>query len=105
MYARKVSLSVKSDASSQFFQKVEQELIPLFRKQKGFLDYLIVLSDKGREAYVFSFWENNDDAEKHDRAIFPVLPKLLTGVFDGSVRIHAFGGFAGRFSGEMQAEN
>ena len=35
MYARKVSLCLKSDATSQFMRKVEHEVIPLFRKQGG----------------------------------------------------------------------
>ena len=52
MYARKVSLCLKSEAASQFMRKVEHEVIPLFRKQKGFLDQLILLSDNENVFYV-----------------------------------------------------
>jgi hypothetical protein len=69
MYVRKVSLRLKLESTSQFLQKVEQEVIPLLRKQKGFLDQLILPSDGGQIFYVYSFWENSDDAEKNDSGV------------------------------------
>jgi hypothetical protein len=36
MYARKVSLCLESESVGKFLQKVEHEVIPLFRKQKVF---------------------------------------------------------------------
>jgi hypothetical protein len=47
MYARKDSLCLKSESASQLLHKVEHEVIPLFRKQKGFLDNLII-SENGK---------------------------------------------------------
>ena len=98
MYARKVSLCLKSEAASQFMRKVEHEVIPLFRKQKGFLDQLILLSDKENVFYVYTFWENSEDAEKYDRTTLPALNQLLTAVVDGALRVHAFAGLRGRLS-------
>ena len=98
MYARKVSLCLKSEFVSQFLQKVEHEVIPLFRKQKGFLDQLILLSDSGKIVYVYSFWESDEDAEKYDRTTLPALAQLLTAVIDGALRVHPFGGLRGRLS-------
>ena len=86
MYARKASLCLKSESVSQFIQKVEYEVVPLFRKQKGFLDHLILLSDKRRVFYVYTFWKNGEDAENYDSITFPALSKLLTTVIDGSLR-------------------
>lgn len=96
MYARKVSLCLKSESVSQFLQKVEHEVIPLFRKQKGFLDHLILLSGNGKMFYVYTFWENSEDAETFDCRTLPVLTKLLIGVVDGALRVHTFGGLRGR---------
>ena len=45
MYARKLSLCLKAEFVSQFLKKIEYEVIPLFRKQKGFLDQLIIVPD------------------------------------------------------------
>jgi len=48
--------------------------------------------------YVYTFWENSEDAEKYDRTILPALNKLLTAVVDGTLRVHAFAGLRGRLS-------
>jgi hypothetical protein len=95
MYARKVSLCLKSGSVRQFLQKVEDDVIPLFRKQKGFLDQLILLSDNGEKFYVYTFWENSDGAERYDRTTLPELTQLLAGIADGALRVHPFAGSRG----------
>ena len=35
MFARKVSMHLKNDGAQAFKQKIESEIIPLLRKQKG----------------------------------------------------------------------
>ena len=38
MYARKASLCLKTESASKFLEEIEHEVVPLLRKQKGFLD-------------------------------------------------------------------
>jgi heme-degrading monooxygenase HmoA len=90
MFARKVSLRLKSDAAGQFLQKMENEIIPLLRKQKGFLDELTLMSRTGKEIYAYSFWESSEDAERYDRTTFTEVTSLLTGLTDGAVRVHTY---------------
>jgi len=98
MYARKVALHLNSESPTQFLQKVENAVVPLFRRQRGFLDQLILLSASGKIVYVYSFWENSEDAEQSDCTTLPMLTRLLTGVVDGALRVHPFGGSRGRLS-------
>jgi len=98
MYARKVALCLKAESVSQFLRKVEHEVIPLFRKQQGFLDQLILLSDVEKMFYVYTFWENSEAAETYDCTTLPVLTNLLTEVVDGALRVHRFGGSRGCLS-------
>lgn len=90
MFARKVSVRLKVDAAGPFIQKMEDEIIPLLRKQKGFLDELTLISQSGKEVYAYSFWENSDDAETYDRTTFRDVNSLLTGLIEGTVRIHTY---------------
>jgi hypothetical protein len=90
MFARKVSMRLKTDGAGQFIQKMENEIIPLLRKQKGFLDEITLISQSGKEVYAYSFWENSEDAEKYDRTTFSEITKLLTGVIDGALRVHTY---------------
>ena len=66
MYARKVSLCLKSESTSQFLHEVEHEVVPLLRKQKGFLDQLTLFSLTGKIVYVYTFWEDREHADKYD---------------------------------------
>jgi len=90
MFARKVSVRLKADAAGPFIQKMEDEIIPLLRKQKGFLDEVTLISQSGKEIYAYSFWENSDDAETYERTTFREVTNLLTGLIDGTVRIHTY---------------
>jgi len=98
MYARKVSLCLKSESGSQFLQKIEHDVVPLFRKQQGFLDQLILPSTHGKMFYVYTFWESHEDAEKYDRTTLPALSRLLAAIVDGALRVHPFAGSQGRLS-------
>jgi heme-degrading monooxygenase HmoA len=90
MFARKVSLRLKTDAAGQFIQRMENEIIPLLRKQKGFLDELTLISAGGREIYAYSFWESSEDAEQYDRTTFDSVTNLITGLTEGVVRVHTY---------------
>ena len=90
MFARKVSVRLKPDAAGQFIQKMENEVIPMLRKQKGFLDELTLISQSNKEIYAYSFWESSEDAERYDRTAFRELTTLLNEQFDGAVRVHTY---------------
>jgi len=90
MFARKVSIRLKSDAAGPFIQKMENEIIPLLRKQNGFLDELTLISQGGKEIYAYSFWESSEDAARYDRTTFKEVTNLLTGLIEGTVRIHTY---------------
>jgi heme-degrading monooxygenase HmoA len=90
MFARKVTLRLKADAAGTFLQKMEEEIIPLLRKQQGFLDELTLLSHGGKEIYAYSFWESSEDAERYERSAFQEVTGLLNGLVEGPVRVHSY---------------
>jgi heme-degrading monooxygenase HmoA len=90
MYVRKVSMRLKSEASSEFIRKMEEETIPLLRKQKGFLDEMTLLAQSGKEVYAYSFWESSTDAENYDKNEFTRVTGMLSGVIEGALRLHTY---------------
>jgi hypothetical protein len=90
MFARKVSVRLKADAAGPFIQKMDDEIIPLLRKQKGFLDEITLISQSGKEIYAYSFWENSEDAERYDRTTFTEVTNLLSELTEGTIRIHTY---------------
>jgi hypothetical protein len=90
MFARKVSVRLKADAAGPFIQKMDDEIIPLLRKQKGFLDEITLISQGGKEIYAYSFWENSEDAETYAHTTFTEVNSLLSELTEGTIRIHTY---------------
>jgi Antibiotic biosynthesis monooxygenase len=90
MYVRKVSMRLKSEAGSEFIRKMENEIIPLLRKQRGFLDEITLLAQSGKEVYAYSFWETSTDAESYEKNEFARVTGMLAGVIEGSLRVHTY---------------
>ena len=47
MFARKVSMQLKPNRAAEFRKKIEDEVIPVLRQQKGFLDGITLLYPNG----------------------------------------------------------
>ena len=90
MFVRKVSMRLKSEATSEFIRKIEDEIIPLLRKQQGFLDEMTLLAQSGKEVYAYSFWESSTDAENYEKNEFARATGMLAGVIEGSLRVHTY---------------
>jgi heme-degrading monooxygenase HmoA len=90
MFARKVSMQLKSGGASEFKQKIENEVIPLLRKQKGFLDEITFLYPNGKEVHAFSLWETAEAAEAYNRGSYPAVTKILASIAEGSPRVQTY---------------
>ncbi|HEV2195126.1 MAG TPA: hypothetical protein VGR55_06070 [Candidatus Acidoferrum sp.] len=90
MFARKVSMHLKADGAAEFRKKVESEVIPLLRKQAGFLDEITLLYPSGKEVHAFSLWETAEHAEAYNRGAYPEVTKMLTSVVEGAPRVQTY---------------
>jgi hypothetical protein len=90
MFARKVSMHLNIDGALAFKQKMDSEVIPLLRKQKGFLDEITFLYPNGKEVHAFSLWETAEHAEAYNRGAYPEVLKILASVTGGIARIQTY---------------
>jgi hypothetical protein len=90
MFARKLDMYLKNDAALAFKQRVEGEIIPLLRKQRGFLEQIAFLCLNGREVQAFSLWESAELAEAYNRETYPQVRKMLASVIEGTPRIQTY---------------
>ena len=84
MYARRVSMSLKPNSRIDFTNKLEAEIIPLLRKQKGFQDEITFITPAGKEAFGVSLWDNKDSAEAYNRGAYLEVTKILSKLVDGT---------------------
>jgi hypothetical protein len=84
MFARHVVVRLKAKAAPEFTRLVETEVIPMLRKQKGFLDQITFISPDLTEAVGNSFWKTKEDAEAYNRSGYAEVVKSLERVLDGT---------------------
>ncbi|HXN24282.1 MAG TPA: hypothetical protein VOA41_16200 [Candidatus Dormibacteraeota bacterium] len=83
MFARHVTMHLKTNAVSEFNRIVENEILPVLRGVRGFRDE-IVLATGGSEVIAISLWDQREDAEAYNRESYPKIQKLLTSILDGN---------------------
>ncbi len=71
MFVRQVTAHFKPDKIDLFNQRLENDVIPLLKKQPGFRDELTFFDKDNDEAIAMSFWDSKQDADDYQRDIYP----------------------------------
>ncbi len=90
MFARKVYMHLKPNSATQLTNNLETQVLPLLRKQKGFLDEITFVNLGRSEAFGISLWDKAENAEAYNRASYPEVTKMLASVVDGPVQVETF---------------
>jgi hypothetical protein len=90
LFARRVYMHLKPNSVAEFTKKLDLEVIPLLRKQKGFQDEITFVSPGGKEAFGLSPWGKAEDAEVYNRGTYPGVAKIMATVIEGSPRVETF---------------
>jgi hypothetical protein len=90
MFARKVYMHLKPHSVEEFTQRLEKDVLPLLRRQKGFQDEITFVSQGGREAFGISLWDKPESAEAYNRGTYPEVAKFLASVVEGGLRVETF---------------
>lgn len=90
MFARRVAMHLKPNSVPEFTQKLEQEIIPMLRKQEGFQDEISFVATDGKEAFGISLWDGTKNAEAYNRGTYPEVTKILSRFVEGTPRVETF---------------
>jgi len=90
MFARKVSMNLKPHSVAEFTQRIERDVLPLLRKQKGFQDEISFVGPGEMKAFGISLWENKENAETYNRGTYSDVTKLLAGVVEGTPQVETY---------------
>jgi heme-degrading monooxygenase HmoA len=90
MFTRRVSMQLKPNSSAEFTQRIEKDILPLLRKQKGFQDEITFVVPGGTEAFAISFWDNRENAEAYNRETYPEVTKVLGRVVEGTPKVETY---------------
>ncbi|MGA2102364.1 MAG: hypothetical protein ABSG34_14745 [Candidatus Sulfotelmatobacter sp.] len=90
MFARNISIHLKSNMLSDYTRSLENEILPLLRKQKGFKDEITLSNPGSLEVVAISLWENKANAEAYNTNIYPEVLKTFTRMIDGTPKVQTF---------------
>jgi hypothetical protein len=90
MFARRVYMLLKPNSVPEFTQRLEKDVLPLLRKQKGFQDAITFVGQGGREAFAISLWDKAENAETYNRGTYPEVTKILTAVVEGAPQVETY---------------
>src|ERR1700686_2058499 len=83
-------MRLKPNGVAEFTKTLQNEVLPLLRKQNGFQDELVLVSSNGTEAVGISLWDQKDSAEGYHRTAFPEVQKLLSKVIEGTPQVQTY---------------
>ena len=88
MFARNVAIRLKSNSLDEFTKILDNEVLPILRKQPGFLDEITLsTSPTGVDLITISLWDSKEHAEAYNAAGYPEVVNLLAKVLDRAVRV------------------
>ncbi len=90
MFARTVSIHLKSNMLSDYNRTFDKDILPLLRKQKGFRDEITLSNPNSLDAIAISLWENRVDAEAYNTNTYPEVLKTLARMIDGTPKVQTF---------------
>jgi hypothetical protein len=87
MFARNVSIHLKSNMLSDYTQAFEKDILPLLRKQNGFRDEITFAGPGGVDVTAISLWDNKKDAEAYNTNTYAMVLKTMARFIEGTPKV------------------
>jgi hypothetical protein len=88
MFARNVSIHLKSNMLSDYTRAFDKDVLPLLRKQNGFKDEITFAGHGGVDVTAISLWENKTDADAYNTNTYPQVLKTMARFIEGTPKVH-----------------
>jgi len=90
MFARNISIHLKSNMLSDYAKSFEKDILPLLRRQNGFKDEIILAGPGGVDVTAISLWDSKNDADTYNTNTYPQVLKTLGKFIEGTPQVHTF---------------
>lgn len=92
MFARILDFAVKPEKKEDFVKVLKNEVLPILKKQTGFLEILPFSPEKMKEEKVItiSLWTTKTDAERYEREIYPKALDILKPFLTTPVKVNYY---------------
>ena len=91
MFTRVVELTSKLDKAKELSNTITEKVVPILKKQPGFVDETILVSDtESTRVLGLSFWNSKEDAERYHREQFPKIQEMLKPLLETEPAVRTF---------------
>ena len=92
MFARIINCEVKLEKKEEFVKVIKNEVVPILKKQTGFLEVLPFFPERMKEdkVYTISLWATKADAERYEREFFPKVLNILKPYLAATVNVNHY---------------
>lgn len=78
MFARIVEIFPKTEKKEEFLKIVRLEVLPVLKKQNGFLEILpFIPENESEKTFVVTLWAEKKDAERYVREVLPKISEIV----------------------------
>lgn len=86
MFARIVEFIPKTEKKEELIKTVRNEVVPILRKQPGFLEVLPFLPESTTEkTFVVTLWAEKRDAERYEQNVYPKVSEIVRPYLTGPI--------------------
>ncbi len=89
MFARILNCEVKLERKEELVKVVKNEILPILKKQTGFLEILPFFPERMKEEKVvaISLWATKADAERYEKEFYPEVLNLVKPYLTATVHV------------------
>jgi heme-degrading monooxygenase HmoA len=91
MFTRVVELTSKSGKARELSNTINDKVLPILKKQAGFVDETILASDtEDTRVLALSFWNSKEDAERYHREQYSAIHEMVKHLLDAEPVVRTF---------------
>ena len=91
MFTRIVELTSKPGKNKQLAETIDEKVLPILKKQKGFVDETVFVSDKeDNRVLAQGFWNTKEDAEQYHRAEYQKVHDAIRHLLEAEPVVRTF---------------
>jgi len=91
MFTRTVELTPKSGRARELANIINDKVLPILKKQKGFVDETVLVSDtENNRVLSLSFWNSNEDAERYQQEQYPAIHEMVRHLLEAEPVVRTF---------------
>ena len=91
MFTRTVEVITKSGKARELSNTINDKVLPILKKQAGFVDETVLVSDaEPNRVVAISFWNTKEDAERYNREQYPAIHEMIRALLDAEPVVRTF---------------